>query len=283
MKLTLNDIMKDPVPYLVRPLMIEFFSQFIMTFWGVMTEAPYQAPAVIESLNDTIVEPVEKDYLMYTFGPAFQTGISVWAEILLFAKMSFAPAQFNPSISMVLCVVGTLPPILLVPNIIIQCIASVFAAFMSQAIRGAPPAALIIPDEASSASIFASEVILVAAVTIWAAEITQNPDYDEPMGPFGLGMSVFMAVLSSKWTGVVCLSPSRVFGPAVMVGGKAWNRHWLLWIADLIGSASAGVFWLLFLAPFNRAWIGRFVKGEQNPIPKSEILMDERKDNDMEA
>lgn len=66
-----------------------------------------------------------------------------------------------------------------------------------QVIRGELPGILIVPDELSSGSLFASEVILVAAVTIFAAEITQNPNYDEAMGPFGLGMAVFMAALTS--------------------------------------------------------------------------------------
>nr|XP_039267483.1 aquaporin-8-like [Styela clava] len=272
---SLEYMKRDPVKHIALPLVIEFCSQFIMAFWGMMTEEPQRSHTIEENGNSTVaIEAPEKDYMMYTFVPAFQTGISVWVTITLFAKMDAAPAQFNPAITMTLVVVGTVSPILFIPNTIAQMLGSLCAAFMSQVIRGAPPQALIIPDEASSWSILASEMIFVASFTIFAAELTQNPKNDDPLGAMGLAMAVFMSILSGKWTGVVCLNPTRVFGPAVLTGGDAWNRHWLIWIADLLGSAAAGLFWLIFLAPLDRSLLGRFRK-KTRQSHKEDVLMDE--------
>jgi len=48
----------------------------------------------------------------------------------------------------------------------------------------------------------------------------------------------------SKWIGTACISPSRAFGPAVVVGGVAWNRHWLLWLADLSGGVLGSAYYM---------------------------------------
>lgn len=277
----LKDFKNDPVKHFVIPLMIEFLTQFIMTFWGVMTEEPQRLQQENNrDQNQSVLarEAIQKDYMMSTFVPAFQTGLSVWLCITLYSKISYAPAQFNPAITTTLVVVGTVPPLMFIPNIIVQCSSSLLAAFVSQVIRGAPPPALIIPDDASSWSIFLSEAIMVASITMYAAELTQNPKMNDPLGVLGLGMSVFMCALSGHWTGFACLSTSRVFGPAVLTGGSAWNRHWLLWISDLTGAAAAGVFWLMFLAPPDRSWLGRFVKAKRE-VNTDDMLMEEKTDD----
>jgi len=48
----------------------------------------------------------------------------------------------------------------------------------------------------------------------------------------------------SRWVGVACMNPARAFGPAVVTGGPAWNRHWLLWISDLTGAIIAAGFYM---------------------------------------
>ena len=40
------------------------------------------------------------------------------------------------------------------------------------------------------------------------------------------------------------MNPARAFGPAVVTGGPAWDRHWLLWISDLIGAIVAAGFYM---------------------------------------
>lgn len=231
---------------------------------------------VVVDANTTVAAPPifeDADYMVSNFGPCFQTGLSVWLCIMLYSKISYAPAQFNPAITTTLVVVGTVPPIMFIPNILVQLISSTLAAFVSQLIRGAPPPALVIPDDVSSVSIFFNEVIMVASVTMLVAELTQNPRMSDPLGDLGVGMSVFMCLLCGRWMGVICMSTSRVFGPAVLMGGKAWNRHWVLWLGDLSGATIAGVFWLMFLAPPDRSWLGRFVK---NKPQKTDILMEEK-------
>jgi len=43
-------------------------------------------------------------------------------------------------------------------------------------------------------------------------------------------------ILHSKWIGAGCLNPSRAFGPAVVLGGRAWTYHWVWWVGDGIGA-----------------------------------------------
>lgn len=55
----LKDVKRDPVTHFVMPVLIEFLTQFIFTFWGVMAEKPRSVgedPVVIESNpNATLV------------------------------------------------------------------------------------------------------------------------------------------------------------------------------------------------------------------------------------
>ena len=47
-----------------------------------------------------------------------------------------------------------------------------------------------------------------------------------------------MYKLFRKAVGIVCISPSNAFGPALISGGL--SGHWIFWVFDLLGGAIAG-------------------------------------------
>ncbi|XP_018019653.1 aquaporin-4 [Hyalella azteca] len=42
------------------------------------------------------------------------------------------------------------------------------------------------------------------------------------------------------------LNPARTFGPALVVGGDAWDHHWLYWMAPPVGGMTAGLLYSHF-------------------------------------
>jgi len=54
-----------------------------------------------------------------------------------------------------------------------------------------------------------------------------------------------------------------------IAGGKAWNRHWLLWVSDLAGAAFFSAFYMLFFAPEKKSWRTKLFSSSSNDESKS--------------
>ncbi|CAK8683073.1 unnamed protein product [Clavelina lepadiformis] len=236
----------------VVPLLAEFTAQFIHTLWGVMASGP----AIIETNSTDVGEnslcSSNDQYFLGVFVPALQAGLSVWMQIVVFWKISVV--HFNPAISMGFLVSGDLKPIMFIPYVAIQCLASTFAAFLAKGIMGKNPSVIAVPDDVSSMSVFLNEAAMTGILVFFAVAMVVDKSYDQATGPLAIGLTVFQGILSAKWVGAACISPSRAFGPALVTGGAAWNRHWLLWLSDLTGAAIASAYFMFFFAPPNKSW-----------------------------
>jgi len=256
------------------PVLVEFTAQFIHTFWGVMCSTPLTNNRNLTYYND------EADYTETVFLPAFQSGISVVLNILVFCKLSVA--HFNPAVTLGFFVAGQIGVVLSLLYVVAQCIASVLAAWLAKLILGETPAAIIVGDDIPTASIFFNELIITGVLMFFCVATVVDDNYDQPLGALAVGLTVFQGVLSGKWVGVACLSPSRAFGPAVIAGGAAWNRHWLLWVSDLTGAFVFSALYMIFFAPEEKSWRSKIFRSsssksdvkKENGVAEEVELMD---------
>nr|XP_018672120.1 aquaporin-8-like isoform X2 [Ciona intestinalis] len=238
---------------LAQPLLAEFFTMILHTFWGSMVVAT-NIPIHYSALNRTI-QPQEwaADYLVSTFMPAFQAGFAVWMFIVLF--WNICVINFNPAISVGLAVAGVLSPWLLLPYIIMQCLGSILGAVIAQAIKNDEPGPFLIPDDANISAILCCEVMITGCMVFFTVTMVVDKTYNQATGPLAIGLTVFQGIIAGKWIGAGCLNPSRAFGPAVVLGGRAWNYHWVWWVGDCAGAFIFAVIYMCFFAPKDKVWI----------------------------
>ncbi|CAK8675622.1 unnamed protein product [Clavelina lepadiformis] len=244
---------KDILLFVVQPLLAEFFTMVLHTFWGSMVTPP-TSTLTYSAINRTI-HPQEwaADYVVSALMPAFQAGFAVWMFIVLFWKICII--NFNPAISTGLLITGVLSPWLYIPYIIMQCLGSVLGAVIAQAIKGDEPGPFLIADDANIAAIFCCEVMITGTMVFFTNVMVVDKTYDQATGPLAIGITVFQGIIAGKWIGSGGLNPARAFGPAVVLGGRAWNHHWVWWVGDLGGAILFSVIYMCFFAPADKVWM----------------------------
>nr|XP_002128950.1 aquaporin-like [Ciona intestinalis] len=263
---------------LLLPLLAEFFTTFLHTFWGSMAGIP-STPTHFSALNRTVTtQEWAADYLLSGLVPAMQAGFAVWMLIVGFFKICVV--HFNPAISVGFLVSGDLSFKLFLPYVIMQCMGAIFAAFIAQTLRGEMLVPFYISDDANIPAIFFCEVITTGIIIFYTLAMVVDKSYDQATGPLAIGMTVFQGILAGKWIGAGCLNPARWFGPAVMAGGKAWNYHWVLWVADCVGAAIFAVFYMSFFAPADRVWVMKIGTGNKTSSnkPEDQELVERKKE-----
>jgi MIP family channel proteins len=71
------------------------------------------------------------------------------------------------------------------------------------------------------------------------------------LGPFAIGMAVFVAHLALIPITGTSINPARSLGPAVAHG--TWYKHWIFWLGPMTGAAFAAVVYELTLKGHTRA------------------------------
>jgi len=252
----------------VQPLLAEFLSLIIHTFWGSMVTAPTRSAEELNSTMGSLPDTFTSDYIMTALMPAFQAGFAVWMIVVLWWKVCII--NFNPAISVGFVVTGVLPPIMLLPYIAVQCLGSVIGAAIAQAIRSDAPGPIEVAPDAYIPAVIGYEIIVTGAMVFFAVAMVVPKDYDQATGPLAIGLTVFQGVLGGKWIGAGCMNPSRAFGPALVLG--RWSRQWVWWVGDLLGGLLFGAIYMLFFAPREQIWIGKlFKRAEADSDDRSDI------------
>uniref|UniRef100_H2Z382 Aquaporin n=1 Tax=Ciona savignyi TaxID=51511 RepID=H2Z382_CIOSA len=166
------------------PLLAEFFTTFLHTFWGSMAGSP-SSPTYYKQLNTTVT-PQEwaADYLVSGLMPALQAGFSVWMLIVGFFKISVV--HFNPAISVGFMVSGDLSWTMFVPYVIMQCLGAILGAFIAQELRGETITPFYINDDANIVAIFFCEVITTGVIMFYALVTVVDKTYDQATGPLAI-------------------------------------------------------------------------------------------------
>ncbi len=92
------------------------------------------------------------------------------------------------------------------------------------------------------------------------------------MAPIGIGLSLFIAELSSvRFTGG-SLNPARSFGPALVLG-EFPREHWIYWAAPAVGSVlAAGLYRFLKMLDYERANPGQDASGREGEDGRIRLL-----------
>jgi len=257
---------------LLIPYLVEFISQFMHTFWGVMATYPkndVQNNVINNNSNQTVViqSSNENDYFRNTWMPAFQAGTSVFMQIIWSWKLG--AAHFNPAVSLGFLVAGKLKIFQFVCYVIIQCIASIFAALIAKIICGGQPGHMTVGDELSWVSVATNEFLTTGFLVFFIMCIAMDTSFDNPLGPLAIGLTVFQGILTSQIVGVSCISPSNAFGPAILAGDL--KGHWIFWLFDLLGGAVAAVIYMISLANDDICWLSDKSNKKRNDSTKSHV------------
>jgi len=257
---------------LLIPYLVEFISQFMHTFWGVMATYPkndVQNNVINNNSNQTVViqSSNENDYFRNTWMPAFQAGTSVFMQIIWSWKLG--AAHFNPAVSLGFLVAGKLKIFQFVCYVIIQCIASIFAALIAKIICGGQPGHMTVGDELSWVSVATNEFLTTGFLVFFIMCIAMDTSFDNPLGPLAIGLTVFQGILTSQIVGVSCISPSNAFGPAILAGDL--KGHWIFWLFDLLGGAVASVIYMISLANDDICWLSDKSNKKRNDSTKSHV------------
>lgn len=243
----------DILTKVVIPLLAEFFTMVMHTFWGSMYVPPTNTMR-FESLNRTIhPDEWKADYLTSALVPAFQAGFAVWMFIVLFWKICVI--NFNPAISTALLISGDLSPWLYLPYIVMQILGSALGAVIARAIKGDDIGPFLISDDANISAILACEVMITGIMCFFTNIMVGDKSYDQPTGALAIGITVFQGILAGRWVGSGGLNPARAIGPAIVLGGDTWKHHWVWWVGDLLGAAVFAMIYRAFFAPPDKVWL----------------------------
>ena len=104
------------------------------------------------------------------------------------------------------------------------------------------------PLKFSMQSGFIAEVVLTFFFILVIFGATSK---EAPKGFAGaaIGFTLFIVHLVGIPVTGTSVNPARSFGPAVIIGGEAFNQLWLFWLAPIIGGLLAAVVWMYLLAP----------------------------------
>lgn len=263
---------KEILVEVVIPLIAEFFTMILHTFWGSMV-ASTTLTIEVPALNRTI-HPAEwgASYITSALVPAFQAGFAVWMFIVLYWKICVI--NFNPAISTCLLVSGDLSPYLYLPYIVMQILGSAVGAAIAQAIKKDAPGPFLISDDANIPAIIGYEIMATGIMCFFTNVMVGDKTYDQSTGPLAIGITVFQGILGGRWIGAGCLNPSRAIGPAIVMGGSVWNHHWVWWVGDLLGGLIFALIYRAFFAPPDKVWIvklGKHFSKTREPLESNPV------------
>lgn len=184
-------------------------------------------------------------------GVAFAFGLTVLT--MAYAVGGISGGHFNPAVSVGLAVAGKFPSASLLPYIVTQVVAAVFAAAALYLIASGKAGFEIggfaangygehSPGGYSLTSALLIEVLLTFFFLIIILGATSHR---VPAGfaPIAIGLGLTLIHLISIPVTNTSVNPARSTGQALFVGGWAVQQLWLFWIAPMLGAAAAGVVW----------------------------------------
>jgi aquaporin Z len=186
-------------------------------------------------------------------GISFAFGLSVLA--MVYAIGSISGCHINPAVSISMWVAGRMRGKDTALYVVSQCIGAVIGASLLYLIAvGNPGYNLTInglgqngydlasPAGFSLASAFTAEVVLTF---IFLIVILGSTSEKAPKGFAGIsiGLSLVLIHLVGIPITGTSVNPARSLGPAIIVGGTAFNQLWLFWLAPVIGGVLAAAVW----------------------------------------
>ncbi|RKF61063.1 Aquaporin-2 [Erysiphe neolycopersici] len=178
-------------------------------------------------------------YISFVFG--FSLLVNVW----IFYRIS--GAQFNPAVTLALFLVGAVPIVRAVLNIIAQLLGAIAASAL---VMGLFPIPLSVRTSLGSGTSLVQgvfiEAILTAELVFTILMLAKEKHRATFLAPLGIGLALFVALLVGiNFTGG-SLNPARSFGPCV-VTATFEDEHWIYWVGPTLGALIAVAFYKLLV------------------------------------
>ncbi|CAG8751998.1 34797_t:CDS:2, partial [Racocetra persica] len=205
----------------------EFFGTAYFLFMGIGGAMAFGASPMIAGLG-----------IPFSFGWSLMANVFIWSPI--------SGGVFNPAITIGLMAIKRLTIVRGFLYIIAQFLGALVGTFMIKSLLPVDAVgATVLKPETSVAQGFFLEMFATSFLTFAVLFIASESRNQGFMGPFVVGISLFVSALSvGPFTGA-SLNPARTFGPAVVFGTYG-NAHWIYYIGTTVGSLLAAGYWHLF-------------------------------------
>lgn len=171
--------------------------------------------------------------------------------VMVSAAMHTSGGQFNPAVAIALAVIGKQTWPRAGAFIVSQCLGAIAAAMLLKFTMsgtheigniGATLGALTSGDKINLIGAFILEIIatyFLMFVIMGTAVDSTGVGKAMSVGGFGIGLTVAACILCIGPLTGASMNPARSLGPALVA--KAWDAHWLYWLAPIIGATLAAV------------------------------------------
>jgi MIP family channel proteins len=210
-------------------------------------------------------------------------GFSIF--VLVYAAASFSGGHLNPAVTAAMFFTGKVSLLRAVAYIIAQLCGAMLGSAL---VLGIDPtgftAALGAFNQRNTwvniPEAFGTELILTALLVFIVFTATDDTRAEDMvhlpvLGPFAIGMVVFLAHVVAVPIDGCSINPARSFGTAVTSG--FWKDHWIFWVGPLVGGVVAGLLYEYVGAKFGPALGGAKEdadrKGGQGPMGHQEFAV----------
>lgn len=167
------------------------------------------------------------------------------ATAMIYAVGSKSGGHFNPAVTLGMAISGRFCWGSVLPYMIAQVLGAVAAAGLLHIIGGGASEAITNMGATGFGEHSAggygqnmamiTEVALTAMFMIIVLGVSKSTTAMN-VGPMVVGLALGMLIMVGGNVTGGSLNPARSMGPALIMGGWAWNQLWLFWVAPLLGS-----------------------------------------------
>jgi aquaporin Z len=201
-------------------------------------------------------------------GVAFAFGLSLLAMVYTIGPIS--GCHINPAVTVGVLIAKKIGAKDAMSYIIAQIIGAIFASAVilmiaKGTVNGYDPAVAGLgangfgehsPGGYSMMAAFISEVVLTMFLVL---TVLGSTDVKAPVGFAGVAIGLVLTLIHLVGIPITntSVNPARSVGPAIFVGGWAWQQLWLFIVAPLIGGAVAAIVYAIIKLPDTPISVGR--------------------------
>lgn len=224
----------------IRPLVAEFVATALFVFVGA-------GSVVMNAVSGNTIGPV---------GIAAAHGLAF--SVLVTATMRISGGHLNPAVSVGLWIGGKVDGRTAGTYVLAQVAGAILAALLIKLLLPAMAVSVTsvgAPELASNMTFWRGAAVeaLLTFFLVTAVFGTMASSEAPAVGGFGVGLTLFAAVLVGGQVTGAALNPARAIGPALIAGELHGQAAY--WIGPIIGGIAAALLWRLVLLPRDPARI----------------------------
>jgi aquaporin Z len=178
---------------------------------------------------------------LHTGGAVSHVGVALsFAFVILagvYALGHISGAHFNPAVTTGFWLSGRFPRREVIPYALAQLSGATAAGLLLRPLLGQDAKAAATVPAIPVPAAFLLETVLTFFLMLVVMAVATDHRVASPAAGLAVGLTVgFDALMGGPLTGA-SMNPARTFGPAVATG--VWEKHWLYWLAPLLGAALA--------------------------------------------